>query len=248
MSNQKGFSAPLIVLLIVLPLVGFFLGTKYKQTGNIPIGQNNVNECSKQLAEKEEEIKLCVQDSASVGDSSKTPYAFKDFGLYSPLFEGKEVENQVYKYKRQNITRKELVLEQDEQKNSTAGVIIWEYSSIDGTLAGDPNQSYVIFGGYENYGVHPTVIDPNPKDKEGYTNPKNIKMVWGYEYCPKSICRVTLSFFSKYTPSGHPIYVQLWVNNPGYLKESGSNSPGINQAKDQLKKIADGVEDFSTYH
>lgn len=246
---QKGFTSPVIIFLILLPVIGFFLGTQYKQTAkNVPDTQNKNDECSKQLAEKEEEIKLCVQDSASVGNSSKAAYAFKDFGVYSPSFEGKEIENQVYKYKRQNITRKELILEQDEQKNSTAGVIVWEYSSIDGTLAGDPNQAYVIFGGYENYGVHPTTIDPNPKDKEGYTNPKNIKMVWGYGYCPKSICRVTLSFFSKYTPSGHPIYAQIWVNNPGYLKESGLNSPGINQAKDQLKKIADALEDFSTYH
>lgn len=245
---QKGFASPVIILLIILPLVGFFLGTQYKQTGKLPSVQNGNNECSKQLSDKEEEVKLCVQDSASVGDASKAGYTFKDFGVYYPSFEGKEIESQTYKYKRQNIARKELVLEQDEQKNPTAGVIVWEYSSIDGTLAGDPNQSYVIFGGYENYGVHPTTIDPNPKDKESYANSKNIKMVWGYEYCPKSICRVTLSFFSKYTPSGHPIYVQLWANNPGYLKETGSNTPGINQAKDQLKKIADALEDFSTHH
>lgn len=246
---QKGLTSPIIILLIILPVIGFFWGTQYKQTAkNVPSTQNKNDEGSKQLAEKEEEIKLCIQDSASVGNSSKATYTFKDFGVYSPSFEGKEIESQVYKYKRQNITRKELVLEQDEQKILAAGVIIWEYSSVDGTLAGHPNQAYVIFGGYENYGVHPTIIDLNTKDNEGYTNLKNIKMVWGYGDCPKSICRVTLSFFSKYTPNGHPIYVQLWVDNPGYIGESGLNSPGVNQAKEQLKKIADTIEDFSTYH
>lgn len=246
--NQRGFTSPIIILLIILPVVGFFLGTQYKQMGSVPNTQPKADQCSKQLADKEEEIKLCVQDSASVGNISKSSYDFKDFGVYSTLFQGKEIESQVYTYKRQIITREELVLEQDEQKNSIAGIIVWEYTSVDGTLARDPNYSYVIFGGYENYGLHPTVIDTNPKDKEGYVNSKNIKMTWGYEYCPKSICRVTLNFFSKYTPSGHSIYSQIWVNNPSYLSESGLNSPGINQAKDKLKKIADALEDFSTHH
>lgn len=238
-----------IILLIILPVIGFFLGAQYKQTDKTQPIQTGVSECSKQLADKEEEIWLCVEDRASGGSTTnKAPYDFKDFGIYSSLFKDKEVESQTFKYKRQDILRQELVLDKDEQGDSTSGVIVWEYKSVNVTVGSSPTASYVIFDGYENHGIHPTIIDPNSKDKEGYVNPKSLKMVWGYEYCPESICRVTLSFFSQYTPTGHPIYTQIWANNSGYLKESGLNSPGINQTKDKLMKLADQIEDFSTHH
>lgn len=100
----------------------FLLGTQYKQTGKLPALQNANGDCSKQLKDKEEEVSLCIQDSAS------------DINI---------------------------------------------------------NNIYVTFDGYENYGVHATVVNPDPTDKESYTNSKNIKMVWGYQSCPKSICIVT---------------------------------------------------------
>lgn len=248
LNQRKTFEKTVLtVSLILLPFVGFLLGIQYKQDKSTPRNSAKVDELNEQLAQKEEEIQLLLNDSAKIGSSSKPTYSFKNFGVYSPLFENKQVTNTTYTYKRQIITEKSLILEEDGQMDSTAGIIVWEYTSRDNTTS-DSNKPYVIFGGYENYANHPTRIDPHPKDKGDYTNPKDINMFWGYQYCPKFVCNVTLSFFSKYSPSGHPIYVQIWANNPSYLSDGSLNSTGLLQTKEKLKKIADTVEDSSTYH
>jgi hypothetical protein len=244
---QKGFVLPSVILLVVLPLAGFFLGMQYKQSSDSPTIIPKCDGCNQKLIEKEEELKLCIQDSAKAGSPYKTAYSFKELGLYSKLFEGKEIENTVYSYKGQTIVKKEITLEQSEEKNSATGVKVWEYESSSGTTK-DDNRPYVVFDGYENYMNRPRVLDINLKGKDSYTNPNNIKMDWGYIDCPKAACGVTLSFFSQYTPAGHPIYVQIWASSSSYSSEGGLNSPNTIQAKDKLEKIADSIEDSSTYH
>lgn len=222
---------------IIIPFITFYIGLQVQNSAEIERKNTELKQLKERLKENEEEIQLLILDSGKYLRQYKNTYTYADFGIYSPLFEGQEITNMVYNYKRQTITQKSLAL-QDKSKNSF-GVNVWEYTSSKGT-SNQSLENFVIFDGYENYALSPhTISDIVASWKESYTNSNGIKMYWSYGRAPKgAIYAVYLEFLHIYPPNGHPSFVRLFIPTNGYLSEA---DPKLQTYKEQLKRFADTI-------
>lgn len=227
------------ILFIALPLSGFYLGQNSQKFQRKADQGEEIKTLRQELEQKEEEVNLCIQDSAKVIRTFTEPYLFTKFGIYSPLFAGKQTNNTVYVFKRKTVTEKNITVLEDDNKNPLLIATVWEFTSSTGTTL-DSKESYVIFGGYENYLNRPTYVSDLQKNwKEAYVNTKGIKMFWLYEWVPKVIGGVQLMFYHQSSPSGHPILVDLRY---GGLFAQTVSDPSVARAREKLKEFADTVD------
>lgn len=239
LSNKKLLIIHLIIVLILLVDFSFLIYRSLSLGRVIKNKEETIKQKSEELANKEEEAQLCFQNSAKAEEGQRTTYKFEDFGIYSPLFENKEVENIIYTYNGKTIKERRIDLkEEGDESLYLLGVVAWEFSSVrGGTPSSVSEEGLVIFQGYENYSNRPTSLESIINEwKDGYQT-KNIgRMDYSFDFGPKEIIAVNLETYLQNSPSGHPVFVRLWYGN---LLTQSENDPTILEAKEKLKEIAE---------
>lgn len=225
-----------IVLTFSLVFLGFFVGKN-----NQPKLENKDTEiktdCEKQTKELRDELSAVLNNQAQLLGTKKQAYSRDEIGVYSSLFDGKQVEVWTYKYKTKNIIRKRIEI------NDYSGVEIWEYASV--YYPTDGPKDFAIFGGYENYANKATLIEEIKKNwKKLYKTKKGIEMYYEYEYAPKSIGVIVLDSYHSYFPNfkySKPTLIQIWYSKIDGFPTSEDN-PLVLKAKKELNKIADSID------
>lgn len=234
-----------LILFVALPIIAYYLGTQNQDKKELINKDAQIQQLKKQLDEKEEEIQLAIENRGKVQKTFESTYNFDDYGIYSPLFEWKKVQNTVYQYKGNTITAKTILVAEDKgTRISETKVTVWEFEkSKKYGYSSDPQENFATFDGYENYGVRPNYLtDIMAKWKDSYTNKNGIKMYWSYSGGPKGdvVHAVYLEFYQRYTPDGNPILVKLSVDNQYAI---GTTDPVLNPVREKLKQLADTVSE-----
>lgn len=233
---QNKLIKALIFILLVLFLIaaGFFIGKKYQLNIQDEKVLKAQKECGEQIKEIKDELEAAIDDRAQLVNTSRQDFKRENFGVFSPLLEGKEVEIWNYKYKTKNIVQKRIEID------DYSGVEIWEYVSSYYSTEGP--KDFAIFGGYENYAHQATPVNEIKENwEESYKTENGIEMFYGYEYTPKSIGVVTLSSYHDYFPNfreSKPSLVRIWYSKIGGFPTS-KNDSSVLEAKVELNKIAD---------
>ena len=110
----------LITLLIILPLLSFYLGTLYQN--KLPINGQD------ELSIAKEELNLCIQNKGNVVKSYKLSYPIQDLSINSSLFEGKELDVREWSYKGNTI--KEYSIELPRQNTNSIEIKMWDFLNI----------------------------------------------------------------------------------------------------------------------
>lgn len=239
LSNKKLLIIHLVIVLIFCAVFSLLVYQSYSLGRVIKNKEEIIKQKNEELINKEEEVQLCFQDSAKAEEGPKTTYKFEDFGIYSPLFEDKEVENIIYTYNGKIIKERRIDLkEEGDESLYLLGVVAWEFSSVrGGTPSSASEEGLVIFQGYENYANRPTSLDIIQSEWKGEYQTKNIgRMDYSFDFGPKEIIAVNLETYLQNSPSGHPVFVRLWYGN---LLTQSENAPIILEAKEKLKEIAE---------
>ncbi|MBP9691481.1 hypothetical protein KBD81_05390 [Candidatus Woesebacteria bacterium] len=230
-----------LFLFIALPIIGFAIGIQY--TAAISTEEDTSStETSSQMQVKalEEELQAVLDDRAQLVSTTKETYNKEEFGLYSPLIEGKEIEVRTYKYKTQTIKAKSIEID------DSTGVVFWEYGEYYYPYEELP-ELFAIFDGYENYAYHAELIsDIQNSWDEKYKTRNGLEMFYGYHAAPKSIGSVSLSAYFRNFPnytSFKPTFVRIWNTKiENYPQTTGQNDPSVLKAKKGLNDIVDSFE------
>lgn len=206
------------------------------------------NQLVAELEEKEEEIKLCIEDKPQYGDPIVKPYSFPELGIYSPDFEGQEILITSYDYKRNVIVHKSIRPSDD--TNQSWGIDVWELQShtshlpfLEGYSSFGTQYDFPIFDGYKNYEtpqwISKKIIDW--QEKESYTNKNGIKMYLSYKVVSRSsIGQVRYEFYIPNSARGKQSFVEIWnsVDDP---IANDVNDLSVLEAKQELKNFADNI-------
>lgn len=223
---------------IIIPFITFYIGLQVQNSASTERKNAELEQLQEKIKENEEEIQLLILDRGKYLRQYNNKYTYADFGIYSPLFEGQEVTNMVYTYKRQTITQKSITLQQDKRENKFY-VTLWAFENKNNP-SNEITNDFVIFDGYENHTLSPTrVSDIMASWKDSYKNANDIPMYWSISTLPKGQAyAINLEFLQKYPPSGHPSLVRLSAS----IKEVyGKETPDLNSYKNELKKFADTI-------
>lgn len=213
--SKKPLHFSKIFLAIIFLLVGIFIGYS--------IQEKKIEEKDKLLIKKDEETQLILKDRGRLDGKDTSEYSFADFGLYSPLFEGKTVSNNYYWYRGHEVIERSIDLDND------MFVEVWQY---------DKGADGAIFGGYENYFHNATSLQKINESSEGeYINPDGIEMFWTTNLYPggKSIY---LNYRQQYSPSGKPALFRIG-KNINLVTDTPSSQT---QIKQEIIKVADTVK------
>lgn len=186
-----------------------------------------------ELANKEEEIKLCIADKPRSVDSYKEAYEFKKFNIYSPLFLNKEVATHIYSYKRGTIKYMTLRLSGGEKDKQDIRIDVWEYQDM-------PENKRVVF----KEGTTIPVESLELYMKEKYISARSLDIYKGFFILPRGgIGSVIMEFSTGISPGGHPIFVRLVNFNIGKtLGPTDPISPALLEAMRELEKVADTID------
>lgn len=220
---------------IFLLVLGFYSGFRYQEIKDqtektLLLAQKDqlITNYQNQLKVKDEENNLIMEDRGKPVKNSESKYEFRDFGIYSPLFEGKTIFSDYIWYRGKYVIDKRIDLTDKNYPWTDIMAEVWEFE-------GDQT----IFGGDENYEYHAIRLDDiKSKWKEKYVNRQNLLMYWSYGYGPKVIEAVFLDFYQNFSPSGNPILFRIRKIGLNAISE---NDPSVLKAKEEIKKIADTV-------
>ena len=232
-----------LLLFILFPILFFFIGVRYGALGSIDTNEdpaylkNQLIQSQKKLADTQNEMDDIINNRGTITKEYDTTFKDSEFGLYSSLFEGKQVHVTVYKYKQTLITRRQL------QVNEDTYAITWTYESI------SPNNTLAmaIFDAYENHGLQGIAIDEfqSQWNKEKPYISNNRTLYWNYGYSPRTISSLYLEGILSNVSNQKPIFFRLTqpVELQPYQDEFVDSSKGtkIAKAKEALIKIADQI-------
>lgn len=226
-----------VLFAIGLVIVGFELGRNSSlnyMSNKVPLIDSK---CNGQIQDLNDELSAVLNDQAQLLTTSRQIYNRDEIGIYSNLFEGKQVEISSYKYRTKNIIRKRIVID------DYSGVELWEYASE--YPAGDELKDFAIFRGYENYANHAILVNDIVSGwADKYKTKLGVEMFYGHEYTPKSIGVVTLESYHRYLPNfvnSKPTFIKIWYSKMGGFP-STKEDPLVIKAKVELNKIADSIE------
>lgn len=145
---HKGFAFPLVIVIVLLSvfavcLFGINKFTRHKGSAT-GVEQENA-ELKQQVAENEKEIQALIADQAQITKTYEVPYSFREFGVWSPLFEDKQVSVTEYKYKRAVIRSKEIGLDGVYGTPGYTFINVWEFERR--TIENDHEPQLKIFIG-----------------------------------------------------------------------------------------------------
>ena len=232
MAKKKSQSAKILFIIIGTLLVGFVIGF-YFQSKTM---SKDVSDYKNRIDQREADIDLILEGRARIADSNETEYTFADFGLYSPLFEGKKLINTTYWYRDSNIINSVIELTENIQAE------VWLFEE-DKSSSNQLGRNYAIFSGYENYSLLPTLVSDLISDSsEKFVNTKGLEFFWMYSMGPKGeIYAVSANYYSKYSPLGGPAFYQFTKGGFGTVENLNKNSTVVIQAKRDLQDVINQV-------
>ncbi len=224
----------------VFPIIGFAFGVRYAAVMSAANDRTQKEvSCKVQTKAVEEELRAVLENRAQLVSTTKQTYNKEEFGLYSPLIAGKEMTVGTYKYKEQTITSKSIQIDEN------SGMTFWEYGEYYYPYEELP-ALFAIFDGYENYGLHATLVSEIRSNwDEKYTTKNGVEMYFGYDYAPKSIGSVSLSAYFRTFPNYRafkPTFVQIRTGVDSYPLTTGKTDPSVIKAKKELKTLTDTFE------
>jgi len=213
--SKKSLHSSKIFLAIIFLLIGIVIG--------YIIQGKKIEEKDKLLSQKDEEAQLILEDRGRLDGEDTTEYSFADFGLYSPLFEGKQSENEYYWYRGDQIVGRFMPLEND------IFVQVWQY---------EKGADRAIFGGYENYINGATSVQKIIESAQGeYVIADGIKMFWTTNLYPGGKT-VYLNYNQNYSPSGKPALFRIGKN----INLVTDTPPSEAQIRQEITKVADTLK------
>lgn len=228
-----------LFLFILLPFAGFYVGTQYQLKKDTQVFTTQLTTLQKENNQTEEDLMLAIEDRGKLLANKKASYSLSEFGISSPLFTNKEISINTYRYKKQTINEKTIIISQEKDPQTTLTATVWEFASLKSTGA-DNDKPQVIFTGYENYMTRPTSIkDIMVNWKDFYKSKNNINFYTNYGQLPKGniISNLYFEFYQQYSPAGHPLFVRLSVDNLPIEQ----NALAVQNAKKLLMQLADTI-------
>jgi hypothetical protein len=120
------------------------------------------------------DLHLTLEDKAELkGNSAITKYSFREFGLYSPLLETKEMIVKTYRYRARDIISKRIIV----SKNNDQEIAIesFEFNEMQYMYVGvDSEKSHAVIE-RDEFEHRVTVLELKERWDEKYTNPNSIE-------------------------------------------------------------------------
>lgn len=239
-SANKGFAIPLIILVafLVLATAVVLEKGKYSKNDSNPSSLEQENtQLKKQVDEKEEEILALIADRAQLTKSFETPYTFREFGVWSSLLDGKQVEVFEYKYKRAMIRSKEVRVKGEAGQPGNTFIKIWEFERRKTKKDFDPQ--FFVFDGYESFGKARSIDEYR---LENCSNKHTSKNATPINYCSTGVWSIKnyesttdLYSFQASSPTNNAMLIRI-----GQLV-GGLSESQFNEAKKNLFTIADQI-------
>ncbi len=253
--------------LSIVSILSFFSGLQLgKSITPLTIQDSKVNtENSEQTCIYE--LELCLTDQAMTNSPKKENYSLSTFGIYSPLFKNKEVEYQLYDYKRSSIERRTVQIEIENKFSSVVSVTTWLLKGTRSYLPRLPERlwtkrkptdlwyelfDYPIFDGYEfQFSVSKEKfvsnrIPENPTSSDIYMSKRGIIMYRSKLACPKSYCGAEFHFLTTIDDGKTQMFGQISSGISYLSTDSSKVEIAIGQIFKEIERIADTI-DFETY-
>ncbi len=184
------------------------------------------------------EFDRCVEDRAELVATSKDVYSFHEFGLYSPLFIGRDFSAKTFDYKKTKTLHKNISLDDG------VSISLWEPQNGEFSFAESPIDFPIFEGGEWEYS---TVLIST---KKTYWNEKNKYAASGgmtfylrehdsFDLRSKAFQGVSLETINTLSPSRKPAFIQIYVPMDESLEVVERNDPAYLQAVKTAKEIAD---------
>ncbi|OGJ39420.1 MAG: hypothetical protein A3A82_00655 [Candidatus Pacebacteria bacterium RIFCSPLOWO2_01_FULL_47_12] len=239
----------LVLLCLVIAFAAYYLGMLQGRKGFLPMlaeVREQKNQCVAEIESLDEEFDRCITDRAMVVGESTHTYSFKDFGLYSPLFFGREVITTVYDYKREQTLHKSIMLDDG------IYISVWEPQD-DGYSLNETEIDFPIFEPSE-FGFYFPIAISSQKSKWDMKN--GYKSKYGLTFYPNTshysflmrtaLDAVSLEVINTLSQRGRPTYLSILVPvNPSMKILEASDTEildGIKVAKEVADTISYKVE------
>lgn len=203
--------------------------------------KKQVAQLKQDLQNNEKEINSLLTGKAEPELSPKAttePYSFSNFGVESPLFEGKEITVKKYTYKRNVFLKKTL-----EISGATPKETIYVATSQNiGTIKNAASIGPIFFQPDWEW---TNVIDERNMldDNDGtYRTLTGITMYWKNTGFSGSVLNTKLLFLKNYSPMGVPIFAEIssaGVEDANYARTQ--NAPSMQQGMRNVEKVANTI-------
>ena len=253
-----------IFVALIFSALFFYLGLKLGQSGTMLVPQQKINS-ENELQTCNSDLTLCLEDGVATQEPKKETYEVSMFGIYSPLFENKELEYQAYIYRKNIIERRSVQVELG--SNSVARVTTWKLKFPAEHLPDLPERlrikrdptdlsyslyDFPVFDGYEFQTIVSKEkyvserVPETPLASEIYTSARGIKMYKSKLECPKTYCGAELHFLTTVDSGKTQIFVQISTGVDYLSLNTAQIQQAIVQAFKEIQKVADTI-DFESY-
>lgn len=213
-SNSKYFINQkfVIVLLIILPVVSFYLGTRYQNKFLLPVPDN--------LSSTKDELDLCIQNKGKAAKSYKLDYPNQDLNVSSPLFEGRQLNVKEWLYKGDTIKEYSIEIPRQDTNSSSIEIKIWDFRNV----------AFQHQATFDNIGNAVPLSSINEAQTLKYAAPT--KITWNRSYGELSSRNDTTSI--------HTIYIQIIGDQVTGLPNKDWQYY-VNSSTKELEPIADKI-------
>jgi len=217
--------------------------------------------CNDQLAEKEDEIKYLLSDTAKPLGLTEVPYSFYEFGIYSPFFIDKTIKVENFSYKRSQFKKMTVKVQIPTTGNHMVSaedsnylVEVWEYphhEKVDKYGVSQPdfqgitNYDMVFVNNSDNIKVTPlSEIVQRWDSKNTYINSHRLSLhmvsfVSSSPYISSLESEVGLS------PNGNPHFLRIrpafYLYYSGTFSYNPQNSDFLYQVTENIKNIGNTI-------
>lgn len=213
-SNSKFFIDPklVITLFIVLPVIGYYLGTQSQN--KLPLQRQD------ELSSIKEELNLCIQNKGKVAKSYKLSYPIQGLSVNSSLFEGKELNIREWSYKGNTIKEYSIEILRSDSQTNPIEIKIWDFLNV----------VYPYQATFDNAGNAVSVSNFDNAQSLKYMG--STKVTWSRFYGELSSRKDTTSI--------HTIYVQIIGDQVTGLPNKDWQYY-VNSSTKELEPIADKI-------
>lgn len=213
-SNSKLFIDPklIITLFIILPVLGFYLGTQSQKKSTL-LGQND-------LSSVKEELNFCIQNKGKVAKFYKLAYPNQDLSVSSSLFEGRQLNVKEWLYKGDIIKEYSIEVPRKNTNSSPIEIKIWDFRNV----------AFQHQASFDNIGNAVLLSRVNETQDLKYAAPT--KITWNRSYGELSSRNDTTSI--------HTIYIQIIGDQVTGLPNKDWQYYVISSTK-ELEPIADKI-------
>jgi hypothetical protein len=241
---MKRFTHRTIVLSTVIVVLGLITTVQLAVTNQLNIQQNILKEEVKTLQERNDKLSndldLTLSDTIiPLGNSKTEKYSFGEFGVYSSLFENKDMIIRVYRYRARNIISKQIILSDD--NNQKVSIESFQFDNTPLKLDyGELERNYAAIE-RDEWEHRVTIPELKAQWKEKYTNPDGIEF-----YSTLKLIRFgEILSQDNYQPQngvlGHPVLFRISYSLHNNADTGAVSIVVRNNAQKELKAIADSI-------